>query len=143
MLWPLCAVLYIQEQALYYCEWSPLVDLSSIGWGLRIGRGHETVDASVFRPSASFLSNEYLPTQQLSSHLVSDMYFFFCGWHLLFSVYMILGIPSTGSAGLIQTVGMFSQGHIVAGVLGAVASAGWTLQGLGNAFYYRMVSVWF
>lgn len=53
---------------------------------------------------------------------------------------MILGIPSTGSAGLIQTVGMFSQGHIVAGVLGTVASTGWTIQGLGNAFYYRMVS---
>lgn len=68
-----------------------------------------------------------------------DLYFFFCGWHLLFSIYMILGIPSTGSAGLIQTIGMFSQGHIVAGVLGTIASTGWALQGVGNAIYYRMV----
>ena len=51
----------------------------------------------------------------------------------------IIGIPSTGSAGLIQTIQMFSQGHLVAGILGTIATAGWTLQGVGNAFYYRQV----
>lgn len=55
---------------------------------------------------------------------------------------MILGIPSTGSAGLIQTVSMFSQGHIAAGVLGTFASAGWIVQGFGNGFFYRTVSIW-
>ena len=51
----------------------------------------------------------------------------------------IIGIPSTGSAGLIQTIQMFSSGHWAAGILGAIATAGWTLQGIGNAFYYRQV----
>ncbi|KAF8328890.1 scamp family-domain-containing protein [Cantharellus anzutake] len=65
------------------------------------------------------------------------IYFFFCGWHLLFSIYMIIGIPSTGSAGIIQTISMLSRKHIVAGVLGIVASVGWTLQGVGNLICYR------
>lgn len=34
---------------------------------------------------------------------------------------------------------MFTSGHWAAGILGAVASAGWMLQGFGNAFYYRQV----
>ena len=53
---------------------------------------------------------------------------------------MIIGIPSTGSAGLIQTVSMFSRGHIAAGILGVFASVGWTVQGLGNLYYYHQVS---
>lgn len=68
------------------------------------------------------------------------LYFFFAGWHLLFVTYMLIGIPSTGSAGLINTISMLSQGHIAAGVLGAVSSAGWTLQVLGGGWLYR--SVW-
>ncbi|KAG6376351.1 scamp family-domain-containing protein [Boletus reticuloceps] len=79
--------------------------------------------------------NGYMKEQALYYY----MYFFFGGFHLLFSVYMIIGIPSTGSAGLIQTIQMFSQGHLVAGILGAFATAGWTLQGVGSAFYYRQV----
>lgn len=66
-------------------------------------------------------------------------YFFFGGFHLLFSVYMIIGIPSTGSAGLIQTIQMYAQGHWAAGILGTIATVGWTVQGLGNAFYYRQI----
>lgn len=34
---------------------------------------------------------------------------------------------------------MFSSGHWAAGILGTIATIGWTLQGLGNAFYYRQV----
>lgn len=67
------------------------------------------------------------------------MFFFFAGWHLLFSIYMIIGIPSTGSAGLIQTIQAYAQGHIAAGILGTIATVGWVLQGLGLAFYYRQV----
>jgi hypothetical protein len=51
----------------------------------------------------------------------------------------IIGIPSTGSAGLIQTIQMYAQGHWAAGILGTIATVGWTVQGLGNAFYYRQV----
>ncbi len=77
-------------------------------------------------------SPSYLPSSL-------DIYFFFCGWHLLFSVYMIIGIPSTGSAGIIQSVSMLSRHHIFAGILGIFASIGWTLQGVGILIYYRMV----
>jgi len=79
--------------------------------------------------------NGYMKEQALYYYI----YFFFCGWHLLFSVYMILGIPSTGSAGIIQSVSMFSRHHIVAGIFGILASIGWTVQGVGNLIYYRMI----
>jgi len=79
--------------------------------------------------------NGYMKEQSLYYYL----YFFFGGFHLLFSIYMIIGVPSTGSAGLIQTIQMFARKAIVAGVLGTVATVGWTLQGVGNAFYYRQI----
>ena len=44
------------------------------------------------------------------------LYFAFAGVHVAFSTYMAIGIPSSGSAGLINTITMLSQGHIVAGV---------------------------
>lgn len=79
--------------------------------------------------------NGYMKEQALYYYL----YFFFGGFHLLFSIYMIIGIPSTGSAGLIQTVSMYSRGALVAGILGTIATVGWTLQGVGNAFYYWQI----
>jgi len=79
--------------------------------------------------------NAFMKEQSLYYYI----YFIFCGFHLLFSVYMIIGIPSTGSAGLINTISMYARGAIVAGVLGTVASVGWVLQGVGNAFYYRQI----
>lgn len=102
-----------------------------------------------------------------------DMYFFFGGFHLLFSVYMWVLVSwdvqaraqyldplgwsvfqgnshflpkakllptlrfSTGSAGLIQTIQMFSRHSIVAAIMGTIATVGWTIQTLGNAFYFR------
>ncbi|KAI0082642.1 scamp-domain-containing protein [Panus rudis PR-1116 ss-1] len=79
--------------------------------------------------------NGYMKEQALYYYL----YFFFCGWHLLFSVYMIIGIPGTGSAGLISTIQMFIKHSFVAAILGTIATVGWTLQGLGNAWYYRQI----
>jgi len=79
--------------------------------------------------------NGYMKEQSLYYY----MYFFFGGFHLLFSVYMIIGIPSTGSAGLINTISAFSRKAIVVGVLGTIATAGWVVQGVGHAFYYRQI----
>jgi len=79
--------------------------------------------------------NGYMKEQALYYYL----YFFFCGFHLVFSVYMIIGVPSTGSAGLIQTIQMFSRHHWVAAILCTIATVGWTLQGVGHAFYYRQI----
>ncbi|KAF5373556.1 hypothetical protein D9758_000597 [Tetrapyrgos nigripes] len=79
--------------------------------------------------------NGYMKEQSLYYYL----YFFFCGWHLIFSIYMIIGIPSTGSAGLIQTIQMFTGHHWVAAIFGLVATVGWILQGVGNTWYYRQI----
>jgi len=79
--------------------------------------------------------NGYMKEQSLYYYF----YFFFCGFHLLFSVYMIIGIPSTGAAGLIRTIQMFVGHHWAAAILGLIATVGWTIQGLGNAFYYRQI----
>lgn len=56
------------------------------------------------------------------------------------SLVLDLLLFSTGSAGIIQTIQRFSHGAPVAGVLGVVATVGWAVQGLGNAFYYRQVT---
>ncbi|KAK7693514.1 hypothetical protein QCA50_003082 [Cerrena zonata] len=79
--------------------------------------------------------NGYMKEQALYYYL----YFFFGGWHLAFSIYMIIGIPGTGSAGLINLIKSFAGGHLAAGILCIIATIGWTLQGLGNAFYYRQI----
>jgi hypothetical protein len=47
--------------------------------------------------------------------------------------------PSTGSAGLIQMIQLFARHSWVAAVFSVIATVGWAVQGLGNAFYYRQV----
>jgi hypothetical protein len=79
--------------------------------------------------------NGYMKEQAVYYYI----YFFFCGWHLLFSIYMILGIPSTGSAGIIQTIRIFNSGHWVAGIFCIIATVGWVLQGGGNGWYYSQI----
>jgi hypothetical protein len=51
------------------------------------------------------------------------------GWYL----------TATGSAGLINTISSFSQGHILAGVFGAISSVGWVLQAAGGGLLYKRV----
>ncbi|KAF9454542.1 scamp-domain-containing protein [Macrolepiota fuliginosa MF-IS2] len=70
--------------------------------------------------------NGYMKEQALYYYL----YFFFGGFHLLFSAYMIIGVPSTGSAGLIQTIRMFINHHWAAAILGTIATVGWIIQGI-------------
>ncbi|CCA77985.1 related to secretory carrier-associated membrane protein 2 [Serendipita indica DSM 11827] len=77
--------------------------------------------------------NAYMKDQSLYFYI----YFFFCGWHLLYSIYMVIGIPGTGTAGIITTVISFQKGRIVAGVLCVIACTGWTIQTAGHAFYYK------
>ena len=49
----------------------------------------------------------------------------------------------TGSAGLINTIQMYARGHIAAGIVSTFALVGWVVQGGGNAFYYRLVCLFF
>ncbi|KAI9637689.1 scamp family-domain-containing protein [Dioszegia hungarica] len=67
------------------------------------------------------------------------IYFLFAGFHLLFSIYMAVGIPSTGSAGLINTIASFARGSIVTGIFGALASVGWVLQAAAGGILYKRI----
>ncbi|KAF8798070.1 scamp-domain-containing protein [Phlegmacium glaucopus] len=79
--------------------------------------------------------NGYMKEQALYYYF----YFFFGGFHLLFSLYMIIGIPGTGSAGLIQTISLFSHHTWGAAVVGLIATIGWVIQGGGNLYFYRQI----
>lgn len=79
--------------------------------------------------------NGYMKEQSLYFYF----YLVFCGFHLVYSLYMIIGIPSTGSAGIIQTIRMFVRSAWVAAILGTIATVGWVVQGVGNAMYYRQI----
>lgn len=94
-------------------------------------------EASVFycSPSPSLLTSHLLTLLPKS-----DIYFIFAGFHLAFSAYMIVGIPSSGSAGLINLISSFGRGSIVAGVFCTIATAGWVLQGLASLWMYKQVS---
>lgn len=67
------------------------------------------------------------------------VYFVFGGFHLAASVYFFLGIPSTGSDGLLNMIQSWSSSRHVAAILGIFVTAGFALQGLGNLWYYREI----
>ncbi|WWC63601.1 uncharacterized protein I303_106206 [Kwoniella dejecticola CBS 10117] len=81
----------------------------------------------------------YCRTEGKTMAIFFYIYFLFGGFHLLYSIYMLVGIPSTGSAGLINTIGMFTQGHILAAVFGTISTVGWAFQVLGGGFLYKRV----
>ena len=53
---------------------------------------------------------------------------------------MLMILAATGSAGLINTIGMFTQGHILAAIFGTISTVGWAFQVLGGGFLYKRVS---
>jgi hypothetical protein len=55
---------------------------------------------------------------------------------------MVIGIPGTGTAGLITTIIAFKHGHIVAGILSVIACTGWIIQTVGNGIYYQKVCLY-
>lgn len=69
------------------------------------------------------------------------VYFLFAGFHLLFSAYAIIGYPSSGCGGIWSVVHAFSNKKILAGVFAVISTAGFSVQGLGNLWYYRVVRV--
>ncbi|KAH6918519.1 scamp-domain-containing protein [Coprinopsis sp. MPI-PUGE-AT-0042] len=95
----------------------------------------------VFITPASFLLwyrpiyNGYMKNQSLYFYI----YFGFGGFHLLYSIYMIIGIPATGSAGLIQMIRRWSSRGWASAAVATVATVGWILQGGGLGFYYMKI----
>ncbi|KAI6018374.1 scamp-domain-containing protein, partial [Pisolithus marmoratus] len=70
------------------------------------------------------------------------IFFFSCGFHLYFSVFWFIGTPDSGIGGLIQTIQMYASGNwagYIAGIIGTVTTAGFAVQGVGLAYYYRQV----
>lgn len=67
------------------------------------------------------------------------LYFVFGGFHVLFCFYMLIGIPATGSAGLINTISAFGRGSIITGVFGIIATTGWAALAFGNAWMWKAV----
>lgn len=66
-------------------------------------------------------------------------FFLFAGFHIAFSVYLFLGIPSTGSDGLLNMIQSWSSSRHVAAILGIFVTAGFAVQGLGILWYYREI----
>lgn len=52
---------------------------------------------------------------------------------------MLVTRRSTGLAGLINTIQMYTRPAIVAAVLGTVSTVGWVVQGVGIGLYFRQV----
>ncbi|OBZ88329.1 Secretory carrier-associated membrane protein 2 [Choanephora cucurbitarum] len=66
-------------------------------------------------------------------------YFFFVfnGFHILYTFYMAIGIPSTGGAGLILLVTLFSDHYIGPGILTLLSSICWLTMGFMALFLYK------
>ncbi|OAD04732.1 hypothetical protein MUCCIDRAFT_155691 [Mucor lusitanicus CBS 277.49] len=71
----------------------------------------------------------------------NSMYFFFFfifnGFHILYTFYMAVGIPSTGGAGLILLVTLFSEHYIGPAVLTLLATICWLSMGILAVILYK------
>ncbi|GAA5968155.1 hypothetical protein JCM11641_003751 [Rhodosporidiobolus odoratus] len=86
----------------------------------------------VYRPVYNAYAKEY--------SFFYYIFFLFGAFHVAFCGYMFIGIPSSGSAGLINLISRFAGGHIVAGVFCILTTVGWALEGL--AFLWMYKNVW-
>jgi hypothetical protein len=50
-----------------------------------------------------------------------------------------LQLTATGSAGLINTISMLSQSHVLSGVFGVITSVGWAVQTVFGGWLYKRV----
>ncbi|KAI8849357.1 scamp family-domain-containing protein [Chytridium lagenaria] len=71
------------------------------------------------------------------SSMLFYFFFFFGGWHILFVFYMALGIPSSGSSGIINTISVVTDNKIVSGILCSVSSSMWLVHGLVQLYLYK------
>ncbi|WFD30455.1 hypothetical protein MSPP1_001476 [Malassezia sp. CBS 17886] len=95
----------------------------------------------VIAPASFFLWYRPVYNGLMKEHSIFYyVYFVFCGFHILFSIYAVIGAPGTGCAGVLTSIYAFTQGgHVAAGVLCAITSVLFLIQGLGNAWYYQII----
>ncbi|KAK9712372.1 hypothetical protein K7432_007190 [Basidiobolus ranarum] len=67
------------------------------------------------------------------------IFFIFNGFHIGFQFYMAVGIPGSGSGGLINMISMISDGKILAGVFCIVTSLFWIVGGVLSLYLYNQV----
>lgn len=67
------------------------------------------------------------------------IYFIFAGFHLAFSAYALIGIPSSGCAGIINTISRFADGSLVSAILCTIACVMWGVQGIASLWMYKQV----
>ncbi|GAB5590686.1 hypothetical protein Unana1_05586 [Umbelopsis nana] len=65
------------------------------------------------------------------------LFFVFNGFHILYTFYMAVGIPSTGGAGLILLVALFSDGYILSGIFTLLATICWLVMGVMAVFLFK------
>lgn len=134
---------------LAYRLWMFLVGVFAINWVgclllLIQGDGFESLAAAsgylLIIPLSFLLWFRPLYNALMKGHAFYFLvYLFFGGCHIAFSIYVFIGIPSTGGDGLINTIRAFTSGKIASGVLGIISTVGWTIQGLGLAWVYLQV----
>ncbi|ORY39614.1 scamp-domain-containing protein [Rhizoclosmatium globosum] len=74
------------------------------------------------------------------SSMYFNFYFFFGAWHIVFDFYMFLGIPGSGSAGIIYAMSLLTDdaSKIAGGVLCSISSFLWLVTGLWSFYMYRV-----
>ncbi|KAH6571956.1 hypothetical protein BASA60_006913 [Batrachochytrium salamandrivorans] len=95
-----------------------------------------------FISAASFVT-WYLPVYMAfmkNSSLYSYVFLLFHGFHIAFSGYMAVGIPSSGACGLITVLATFSDAKIVAGVIASAAFSGWVLSAFYSVYLWKIVN---
>ncbi|CAD6573304.1 MAG: hypothetical protein CYPHOPRED_005108 [Cyphobasidiales sp. Tagirdzhanova-0007] len=67
------------------------------------------------------------------------LYFIFNGFHIAFCLYSLIGLESTGSAGIINAIISFSRASYTTFAFCILSTIGWAIQVAGNAFMFRFV----
>ena len=69
------------------------------------------------------------------------MFFIFGGFHFLFSIYMMIGIPGSGSGGLINMISMYSDSnlHYISGTLCLIDSLLWSIMTIFMGILWKKV----
>ncbi|KAJ9072808.1 hypothetical protein DSO57_1023216 [Entomophthora muscae] len=67
------------------------------------------------------------------------VFFVFNGFHILYLIYMTIGIPGTGSCGLINTIIVLADRQVLASIFGFFTVALWAALALLNAYLFLQV----
>ena len=65
------------------------------------------------------------------------LYLFFGGWNIAFELYIIIGLPDTGSTGFINMINLFGTSHIGEGVIALIALLFWIFAVGVHIFQWR------